>query len=1193
MSEEYSVSLQKAIEKLANIRGLTLSEEQLQSCSIEIAKALWEASSQLQTTKAKKEAKQLSLMMQDLSGKAFTTYLSDRCFRSSSGSKIIDECIYLLRTFGIPKYFSPYKRLQLLVFSYIAPIFPKLSASFLEYAIRKEAQNVVLFGTSSALARKISQRKKEGALLNVNHLGEAILGEKECQRRLSVYIHDLESTDVECISVKISTLYSQIHLLDQVGTMQVLKERLRQLYRAAMKGGKEFKFINLDMEEHKDLRLTKDLFMQVLSEEEFLSLSAGIALQAYLPVSFSIQREITQWAQTRIKNGGAPVKIRLVKGANLAMEKVEASLRKWPQAPYLSKEEVDANYKKMVRYGCEPSHLEAVHLGIASHNVFDIAHALVLGSMHKVESYIQFEMLEGMADSLRKALQKLAGSVLLYAPTATKEDFSSAIAYLIRRLDENTGADNFLRCSFGLSVNSSDWEKEEKKFQIACNIAKAASEKDRRVQNRFDPPSPLSIEDPFENEPDTDFSLEANQVWAQQIAKEWENKEFEIIPCVIQGQTQTFIATAEGIDPSSNKPCYRYCLADSLAIEQAIVCAKEEEKSWSLITEKERGKLLSSIAQKLRERRNDLIGAMMRDGGKTIVEADPEVSEAIDFAEYYLRSMQQLYSFEDIQWQPKGTILVTPPWNFPISIPAGGILAALAMGNCVIFKPAPEAVLCGFELVKVFWEAGISQKVLQFVTCADEPEGSLLIKDPRINAVILTGATETARLFMKMRPSLTLSAETGGKNALIITALSDRDLAIKDLVQSAFGHAGQKCSAASLGILEAEVYDDPRFLEQLKDATESLHVGSVWDLSVKVPPVIREPKEQLLRALTTLEEGESWLVKPKQDPDNPHIWSPGIKMGVSAGSFLHQTECFGPVLALMRAKDLTHAIELANSTPYGLTSGIHSLDEREINYWLQHIEAGNLYANRSITGAIVQRQSFGGCKASSFGLALKAGGPNYLLCCANAKQVALPMQRSSPLKEAEKLMELCYDKRFSAEEMGLWYASSCSYAYFSKKLIQEYDVRYPANLVDTVLGQDNVLYYTPRKRLACRIQNQDTLCTILQLLSAVLSVGVSIDISFDRRQVVFDRFSKEAFPSLRFIQESEEAFLGRLSEYERIRMISSPSGALQNIAAERGCFLDIGEPLANGRFELIRYMREVSLSYDYHRYGNLGIREEK
>jgi len=211
------------------------------------------------------------------------------------------------------------------------------------------------------------------------------------------------------------------------------------------------------------------------------------------------------------------------------------------------------------------------------------------------------------------------------------------------------------------------------------------------------------------------------------------------------------------------------------------------------------------------------------------------------------------------------------------------------MGNCVIFKPAPEAVLSGWVLVNALWNAGIPKEVLQFINCADDPVGSRLIKDERLDGVILTGATSTARLFMQMRPALNLSAETGGKNAIIISSLSDRDLAIKDLTQSAFGHSGQKCSAASLAILEAEVYDDPHFRQQLKDAVMSLTVGNSWDLSSKVIPLIREPGDALLRALTTLEEGEEWLVKPQQDSSNPNLWSPGVKWGVKQGSFMHQT----------------------------------------------------------------------------------------------------------------------------------------------------------------------------------------------------------------------------------------------------------------------------------------------------------------
>jgi RHH-type proline utilization regulon transcriptional repressor/proline dehydrogenase/delta 1-pyrroline-5-carboxylate dehydrogenase len=1193
MSKEYSVFLQKAIENLAKVKGKTLTDDERKLESISLAKQLWMAASALQTRKSKRLGKQLSLMMMDASGKAFTTALSDRCFRSKAAACRVDECVYLLDVYGIPKYFNFYKRAQLFLFRHVAPLCPSIFAFFLEYAIRKETKSVVLFGKIGALIKHLRKRKKEGAKLNINHLGEAILGEKECSHRLSVYLRDLESTEIECVSVKISTLFSQIHLIAWEDTLEVLSDRLKKLYRAAMKNSLKHKFVNLDMEEYRDLRLTKELFMKVLSEPEFFSFSAGIALQAYLPDSFLIQQELTEWAKKRVKQGGAPIKIRLVKGANLAMEQVEASIRRWPQAPYLSKADADANYKKMVRYGCDKEHAQVVHLGIASHNVFDIAHALVLSRENEVEAFVEFEMLEGMADSLRKALQELSGNILLYAPSATKEEFPSAIAYLIRRLDENTGAENFLRASFGLTTDSLDWQKEAKKFEEACDKAGSTFTGSFRVQNRFNEPQELALEAPFENEPDTDFSLPDNQRWAKEIITTWQNKEIGIIPCVIAGGERVFNEVEEGIDPSTNRVCYHYCLADSFAVEEALCHAKKEEEKWAETPVIERAKLLSNVAKGLRQKRKDLIGAMMRDGAKSILEADPEVSEAIDFAEYYLRSMQEFNRHADITWKPKGTIVVTPPWNFPVSIPAGGILAALAMGNCVLFKPAPEAALCGYELAKVFWDAGVSKNVLQFICCKDDTEGSMLIKDPRVSAVILTGATQTARLFMKMRPSLDLCAETGGKNAMIVTALSDRDLAIKDLVQSAFGHAGQKCSAASLAILEAEVYDDPRFLEQLKDAVESLHTSSVWDLSVKMPPLIRPPGKDLYRALTTLEPNETWLVEPKQNPENPNLWSAGVKLGVAPGSFLHQTECFGPVLAVMRAKDLDHAIELANAVSYGLTSGIQSLDEREINLWQRKIEAGNLYVNRSITGAIVRRQPFGGCKASSFGLGIKAGGPHYLFCCAKAEQRSLPLQRCAPPREIDYMMKLCKEVDFSAEEMGLWYASACSYAYHSRLFLTEYDVRYPTHLSEVLVGQDNVLYYAPRKRIVFRVQKKDKLIFVLQVLAAAFCVKVPLVGSAVRGSILFDEAWAQAFSSLQFIQEPLEVFLKSMAQYERVRLISSPTEDMQIVAAENGCFLDVGEPLANGRFELLRYLREVALSYDYHRYGNLGIRESQ
>ena len=219
--------------------------------------------------------------------------------------------------------------------------------------------------------------------------------------------------------------------------------------------------------------------------------------------------------------------------------------------------------------------------------------------------------------------------------------------------------------------------------------------------------------------------------------------------------------------------------------------------------------------------------------------------------------------------------------------------------------------------------------------------------DPRVGAVILTGSVETARLFLGWRPDLPLFAETSGKNAIIVTALADRDQAIRDLVRSAFGHNGQKCSAASLAICEAEVYDDPDFRRQLRDAAASLAVGSAWELTSRITPLTQAPGAALRRALTVLDEGEEWLLEPRPAPDNPQLWSPGIKLGVRPGSFFHRTECFGPVLGLMRAEDLDQAIALANATPFGLTSGIQTLDDREVARWVDRLEAGNLYVNRA------------------------------------------------------------------------------------------------------------------------------------------------------------------------------------------------------------------------------------------------------
>jgi len=428
-----------------------------------------------------------------------------------------------------------------------------------------------------------------------------------------------------------------------------------------------------------------------------------------------------------------------------------------------------------------------------------------------------------------------------------------------------------------------------------------------------------------------------------------------------------------------------------------------------------------------------------------------------------------------------------------------------------------------------------------------------------------------------------LFAETSGKNSLIITALADQDQAIKDLVRSAFGHNGQKCSAASLAICEAEVYDDPAFRRQLSDAVASLQVGSAWEPASLITPLTQPPSPKLARALTTLDTGEEWLLEPQMIDDNPQLWSPGIKLDVQPGSFFHQTECFGPVLGLMRATTLDEAISLANATAYGLTSGIHSLDDRETTYWKERIQAGNAYINRHITGAIVRRQPFGGWKASVVGPGAKAGGPNYVLQLMTWKQATLPVQRGELRSSLLVLLAHCLDHLADKQEEDLLRASAESYAWaWQTHFSQEHD---PSQ----VLGEANLFRYRPCRGIVLRVGVDATPMAVAQVLLAVRTTGQSVTVSLAPQAEERWRWLAEE-THIFVIEEDEAGLAARLAAtraYDRLRIVGTiPPALRQAVQGAQVAIID-APVLANGRLELRWYLREQALSQTMHRYGNL------
>src|SRR5712691_868436 len=459
--------------------------------AVELAEALLREARAQQTAEEHAQARKLARLMADPHGKELTIALADQAFRSRRPERIADQLAYLLDRYGVPQYMDWWERVALLLGGAMAHYLPSLVVPPIVARLRQETQNVILPGEEEDLRSYLEERRRAGVRLNLNQLGETILGEGEAARRLEAYVALLARDDVEYISVKVSSVASQIELSAFRETVACVAERLRTLYRAAARhlyrhpdGRLTPKFINLDMEEYRDLDLTVTAFREVLDEPEFLPLSAGIVLQAYLPDSYRVQRAVTDWARARRTRGGAPIKLRIVKGANLAMERIEAAVHGWPQAPYETKREVDANYKRMLAYGCRPEHAEAVHLGVASHNLFDVAYGLLLRAVHHVEPWVEFEMLEGMANHQARAVRARAGGLLLYAPVVRAEDFHSAIAYLVRRLDENTAPENFLRHVFDLEPGSPDWERERDRFLAAFGIKAGLSDAPRRAQDR-------------------------------------------------------------------------------------------------------------------------------------------------------------------------------------------------------------------------------------------------------------------------------------------------------------------------------------------------------------------------------------------------------------------------------------------------------------------------------------------------------------------------------------------------------------------------------------------------------------------------------------------------------------------------------------------------------------------------------------
>jgi RHH-type transcriptional regulator, proline utilization regulon repressor / proline dehydrogenase / delta 1-pyrroline-5-carboxylate dehydrogenase len=1110
--------------------------------------------SHAQTLPVDKAAARLAAMLNDPRGLAFTVGFVDGVIRPEDVREAARTLAQLAR--DVPGFLPWHLRAAVKVGAVAGTVVPWAVIPAARVALRSMVGHLVTDARDKQLGAAIRRlRSADGTRLNLNLLGEAVLGEREAARRLDGTRRLLARDDVDYVSIKVSSTVAPHNPWAFDEAVAHIVSSLTPLFRQAA-AASPAKFINLDMEEYHDLRLTVAVFTTLLDQPEFAGLSAGIVLQAYLPDALRSMITLQSWAAARRARGGAGIKVRLVKGANLPMERVDASVHGWPLATWASKQDTDTNYKRVLDYALQPSRIANVRVGVAGHNLFDIAFAWHLAGVRSVRDGVEFEMLLGMAAAQAAAVRRDVGGLLLYTPVVHPREFDTAIAYLVRRLEEGASSDNFMSALFQLSTSESLFARERDRFlaslkELDRTIPLPSRRQDRQTEV-------VGVMNTFANTPDTDPSLAANASWGREIL----------------GRVG---ASDLGVDLVA-----RSSVTSADVLETRIATGVAAGAAWGARSGAERASVLRRAAAGLAAARGRLVEVMAAECGKTLDESDPEVSEAIDFANYYASLAVLLDSVDGAVASPVALTVVTPPWNFPVAIPAGSVLAALAAGSAVIIKPAPQAARCGAVLVDALLSAGVPADALQLVNVSEGELGQRLVADPRVGRLILTGAFDTATLFRQFRRDLPLLAETSGKNAIVVTPSADIDLAVRDVVRSAFGHAGQKCSAASLAILVGSVATSARFRAQLVDAVTSLTVAWPSAATSQMGPVISPPEGKLLEALTTLSPGERWLVEPRQLDETGRLWSPGVKEGVAPGSPFHLTEYFGPVLGIMSADSLEHAIELQNATPYGLTAGLFSLDPGELDRWCSAVEAGNLYINRGTTGAIVRRQPFGGWKRSSVGAGTKAGGPNYLVGLTD--WVTRPSTASAVAgPSAASLLA-------AARSAGLGNLDMISRALRSDALAWESEFG-TARDVSGLEAERNVLRYRPHP-VHVRLES-DSVADLVRVVAAGVAAGGGSGAG-----VVVVVSSAVSLPS-----PVERAFAAcgvssvvedRASWEDRVRAL--PGGRVRLIGGDASQLYDAidgrpdiaiyaGDVTESGRVEMLPFLREQAISITAHRFG--------
>jgi RHH-type proline utilization regulon transcriptional repressor/proline dehydrogenase/delta 1-pyrroline-5-carboxylate dehydrogenase len=864
-------------------------------------------------------------------------------------------------------------------------------------------------------AAEAERTKKRAFTLDV--LGEAVISEVEAERYLQAYVDLVEGIAPTVnswpeisridrdergplprvnVSVKLSALDSQFDPADRDGTTERVGARLRTLLRAARRHNAH---VHIDMESYDAKDQTLHIFQTVFMEEEFRDWPhVGIVIQCYLRDSGNDLAALADWAATR----GTPVWVRLVKGAYWDYETVRARSNEWPVPVYQHKSQTDANFERQTRFVFLNHRLLRPALG--SHNVRSLAQGIAVAQFLDLPpSAYEIQMLYGMADPEKQAIVEMGQRMRVYMPYG---ELIPGMAYLVRRLLENTSNESFLRANF------------EERLAVDELLAKpdapqVANGRGQGVLDNGAPPntpretkmSVIQVEQSrnrtqatmFRNEPLADFAEEGNRRRMRDALGKVRSQLGRNYPLRIEGRPIETNGQIVSKNPSDHSQVVGYAsAAEARHVNDAVAAALHALPAWWRLGARARAEYLLAAAEAMRGRRFELAAWEVFECGKQWREADGDICEAIDYCEYYAQGAIALDLPHEVnlpgeenrtEYLPRGVVGVIAPWNFPLAILTGMSVAALATGNTVVMKPAEQSPVIAAKLMEIFEEVGLPPGVLSYLPGQGEIAGAALVEHPDVALIAFTGSRNVGLAINRRAAEVSAAGtkqvkrvivEMGGKNAIIIDDDADLDEAVAGVVKSAFGYQGQKCSACSRAIVLDTVYD--QFLSRLVEATRSLKVGPAEDPSARIGPVIDD--EAFDRVQRYIEIGrhegrEALAVDVGPLAERGYFIGPHIFADVKPTARIAQEEIFGPVLAVIRAADLDEALRIANGADYALTGGIFSRSPAHLEQTSREMLVGNLYLNRPITGALVHRQPFGGFKLS--GIGDKAGGPDYLL----------------------------------------------------------------------------------------------------------------------------------------------------------------------------------------------------------------------